>query len=369
MELDLENISVGSAVLPKYKIRTESIDSDDQKAFVKSIEENGILQSILVRRTIGNKFEVVSGVRRYQAVKELGLKTIPALVSEHMNDTEMVTCRLIENVCRKDLTIIERGKAFIAAYEKSGYSTKQASAYLEILHHRYNKASTDRVPEKFKLIANKLGLSPQMQRRYIQLIEHGSESPEILEKIDEYGLNMNKAELVFDERIAEEKDKDIKKFVQHKMLEKIKYEPLTSSKIIRDQEIHNLKGTKGKVYKKDPVSNEVIYNPHNVDHIPVPKEALEHAKESKYLSTIFDLEGSMSDILKALTGIEDHDHNERVVANTKAYRLELFKKIEKRDAIRIYNHLFAVKAAVDDTMELLDKEIDVKEKKDKILTT
>lgn len=82
---------------------------------VKSIEEKGILEPILVRPVDG-KFEIVAGERRYRAVLQLAgeypeVDYIPAIVRK-LNDDEAFEIMIIENLQREDLTPLEEVRSF-----------------------------------------------------------------------------------------------------------------------------------------------------------------------------------------------------------------------------------------------------------------
>jgi ParB family chromosome partitioning protein len=71
-----------------------------------SIKELGVIQPITVRKLEGNKFQLVSGERRYRASKLIGNTTIPAYI-RLANDQEMLEMALVENIQRKNLDPIE----------------------------------------------------------------------------------------------------------------------------------------------------------------------------------------------------------------------------------------------------------------------
>ena len=71
-----------------------------------SIRELGVIQPITVRKLDGNKFQLVSGERRFRASKLIGLKTIPSYI-RIANDQEMLEMALVENIQRSDLDPIE----------------------------------------------------------------------------------------------------------------------------------------------------------------------------------------------------------------------------------------------------------------------
>jgi len=81
----------------------------DEKALeelAESIKVQGIIQPITVRKLEGNKYQIISGERRYRASKLAGLEKIPAYIRV-ANDQEMLEMALIENIQRQDLNAVE----------------------------------------------------------------------------------------------------------------------------------------------------------------------------------------------------------------------------------------------------------------------
>jgi ParB/RepB/Spo0J family partition protein len=78
---------------------------------VESIKTHGVKQPILLRPSTP-PYEIVTGTRRYEACKELGLDTIPAIV-EDLDDKTAFEIILTENIQRKQLTPLEEAKAFL----------------------------------------------------------------------------------------------------------------------------------------------------------------------------------------------------------------------------------------------------------------
>jgi ParB family chromosome partitioning protein len=72
-----------------------------------SIAVHGVLQPILVRAGADGNFIIVSGERRFQAAKNAGLETIPAIIT----DGEPAEIAIIENLLRENLTAIEEAEA------------------------------------------------------------------------------------------------------------------------------------------------------------------------------------------------------------------------------------------------------------------
>jgi len=100
VEIDLDSIEVNP-----YQPRTY-FNEEALRELASSIKELGVIQPITVRKLSGNKFQVVSGERRFRASKLIGLRTIPAYI-RLANDQEMLEMALVENIQRKDLDPIE----------------------------------------------------------------------------------------------------------------------------------------------------------------------------------------------------------------------------------------------------------------------
>jgi len=76
-----------------------------------SISQYGIIQPLTVRKLEENKYQIISGERRFLASKIAGLKTIPAYIKQ-AKDNEMLELALIENIQREDLDPIEIGISY-----------------------------------------------------------------------------------------------------------------------------------------------------------------------------------------------------------------------------------------------------------------
>mgnify|MGYP002823855170 FL=1 len=84
-----------------------NFDSKEIDNLVVSIKELGIIQPITVRKINDDKFEIISGERRYRASKIANLDSIPCYIKAVENDTDLLKMSLVENVQRVDLDPIE----------------------------------------------------------------------------------------------------------------------------------------------------------------------------------------------------------------------------------------------------------------------
>ena len=106
------------AVKPNPRQPRTTFDDETLDALALSIEEVGVLQPVVVRRTAGG-FELIAGERRLRAAKKAGLPTIPVIVRES-DDAESLREALIENIHREDLNAIELAEAFRELLEELG---------------------------------------------------------------------------------------------------------------------------------------------------------------------------------------------------------------------------------------------------------
>ncbi|QYA26999.1 ParB/RepB/Spo0J family partition protein [Gramella sp. MT6] len=100
VELELSSIEVNP-----FQPRT-SFNEESLKELASSIRELGVIQPITVRKLDFDKYQLVSGERRYRASKLVGLDTIPAYI-RIANDQESLEMALVENIQRQDLDPIE----------------------------------------------------------------------------------------------------------------------------------------------------------------------------------------------------------------------------------------------------------------------
>ncbi len=98
-------------------------DSGKIDELARSIQQEGLIQPIIVRKKLNN-YEIVVGERRWRACKSVGLDKIPAIVRD-INDHHLMLQSLIENLHRKDLTSTEREDAVYELWKSGKYKTKK----------------------------------------------------------------------------------------------------------------------------------------------------------------------------------------------------------------------------------------------------
>jgi ParB family chromosome partitioning protein len=100
-----------NAVHPNPRQPRQSFDADALAELVLSIREVGLLQPVVVRPVGDSTYELVMGERRWRAVQEAGLESIPAIVRDTPDDA-MLRDALLENLHRSQLNPLEEAAAY-----------------------------------------------------------------------------------------------------------------------------------------------------------------------------------------------------------------------------------------------------------------
>jgi len=136
VDLELTSIEV-NPFQPRTNFNEESL-----RELASSIKELGVIQPITVRKLGFEKYQLVSGERRFRASKLMGLETIPAYI-RIANDQESLEMALVENIQRQDLDPIEIALSYQRLIDEIQLTQEQMS---------------DRVGKKRSTIANYLRL-------------------------------------------------------------------------------------------------------------------------------------------------------------------------------------------------------------------
>ena len=106
----INGISLGEIQSNPFQPRVK-FDEDKIYELSQSIKELGIIQPITVRKLGYNRYQLISGERRFKASKTLNLRTIPAYI-RIANDEQMLEMALVENIQRENLNPIEIAISF-----------------------------------------------------------------------------------------------------------------------------------------------------------------------------------------------------------------------------------------------------------------
>jgi ParB family chromosome partitioning protein len=92
----------------------------------QSIATHGIIQPLTVRKLGRDKYQLISGERRFRAAQLAGLKDVPAYIRV-ANDQTMLEMALVENIQREDLNAIEIALSYSRLIEECELTQDQLS--------------------------------------------------------------------------------------------------------------------------------------------------------------------------------------------------------------------------------------------------
>lgn len=177
----IKNISI-DLLVPFENHPFKKRDGIEQRELVESIAQNGLLEPITVRSFPAGKYEIISGHRRVEACKELGITEVPATIKE-MNKDEATIAMVDSNVHREHLlpsekafaykmkldAIKHQGKTYGQAVHKSRDEISDAESGRQI--QRYIRL-TYLVPELLKLVdEGRIAFTPAVEISYLSEYE------------------------------------------------------------------------------------------------------------------------------------------------------------------------------------------------------
>jgi ParB family chromosome partitioning protein len=119
------DIDLNSIIANPHQPRSR-FDEDALAELSDNIKQIGLIQPITVREISNNRFQIISGERRWRASKMAGLDVIPAYIRK-TNDEEVLLHSLIENIQREDLDPIEIAVSYQRLIDECQLTQEQLS--------------------------------------------------------------------------------------------------------------------------------------------------------------------------------------------------------------------------------------------------
>jgi ParB/RepB/Spo0J family partition protein len=154
MSPEFKELELDSLYISPLNVRR---DPGDLAELIDSIRDMGVLEPILVRQK-GEMYEVIAGRRRLEAARRIGLQTIPASVLE-VTDLQAIIISLIENVQRKDLTLVERVQTY-HVLQQLAPEYNNLDTLAEALSLSNKKTSHQKISQDFQIYAVLRKLQP-----------------------------------------------------------------------------------------------------------------------------------------------------------------------------------------------------------------
>ncbi len=126
-ESALKDISISQIVSNPFQPRKD-FKAAELSELQESLRSSGLLQPITVRPApSGSGYELIAGERRLRAATNIGWDTIPAVV-KNLDDQEILTLALVENLQRADLNPIEEAEGYNQLIEQFGHTQQTVAA-------------------------------------------------------------------------------------------------------------------------------------------------------------------------------------------------------------------------------------------------
>lgn len=119
------NIEISKIETNPFQPRTH-FEEDALNELAGSIKEHGIIQPITVRKLGYDKYQLISGERRFRASQLAGLTSIPAYI-RIANDQAMLEMALVENIQRENLDAIEVAISYKRLIDECSLTQEQLS--------------------------------------------------------------------------------------------------------------------------------------------------------------------------------------------------------------------------------------------------
>ena len=119
-ELPIERLQRGA-----YQPRRE-FDEEALQTLASSIKAHGVLQPVVARPLAEDRYEILSGERRWRAAQMAGLDLVPVVIKD-VSDEAAIAIGLIENIQREDLNPVEEGLGLKRLQDEFGLSQEQVA--------------------------------------------------------------------------------------------------------------------------------------------------------------------------------------------------------------------------------------------------
>jgi ParB family chromosome partitioning protein len=167
-------------------------DPDEMAALVRSVQAQGILQPILVRRAPDDpsSYEIIAGERRWRAAQEARLHEVPVIVKE-LDDGEALEIALVENIQRQDLTPLEEAEGYRRLMEEFQHTQEDLAKVVgKSRSHVANMMRLLALPQPVKEMLERGELSAGHARALLNLPNPAALAQDVVKR----GLNVRQTE-------------------------------------------------------------------------------------------------------------------------------------------------------------------------------
>ena len=167
-------------------------DQDALEELAESIKEHGVLEPIIVKKSIKG-YELVAGERRTKASRLAGKATIPAIIKD-FDDQSMMEIALLENIQRENLTPIEEAKAYKNFMDKMDLTQEEvANKFKKSRSYVTNMLGLLKLPSDVQkdVVAGKISMSAA---RVLSKMDDEYKIRELADRVKKEGLSVHALE-------------------------------------------------------------------------------------------------------------------------------------------------------------------------------
>lgn len=199
-ENEEESVTKGQAVEEVALAKIEPNPFQPRKVFApeqlaelaESIKTYGLLQPVLLRR-VGEKYQLISGERRYRAGILANLESIPAIVRE-LDDRQAAEMALVENLAREDLNYFEEAQGYLRLIREFTMTQEEIARRMGKSQPTIaNKLRLLTLPEEVRAAIDPGRITERHARSLLKL-QSPQRQLQVLEKIYNDGLNVRQTD-------------------------------------------------------------------------------------------------------------------------------------------------------------------------------
>lgn len=154
---NVQNISI-TEIQPFHDHPFTVTDNEDMAKIVESIGKVGTITPVIARPLSDGGYELISGHRRLEACRKLGLKTIPVIV-RNMTDDEAVIAMVDANLQREHILPSEKAFAYKMKLEAISHQGKACGQVVHKSRDTISETDSGRQVQRYIRLTN---LIPQL---------------------------------------------------------------------------------------------------------------------------------------------------------------------------------------------------------------
>lgn len=233
-EEEIKEIPIAKLRVNPYQPR-KTFNEEALKELAESIREHGVIQPIIVKKSIKD-YEIVAGERRYRASRLAGKETIPCIVRD-FTDEQMMEIAVLENLQRENLNSIEEAMAYESLMKNLNLTQEQVAKRVgKSRSYITNILGLLALPTEVKDLV-KTGKISMSHARTLSKLEDKEKIVDLANKIVTENLNVRQIEETTKEEEYTKKEKQYSK-------------PKNKEYEILERELSDFLGTKVKLKNK-----------------------------------------------------------------------------------------------------------------------